>query len=523
MKRFWELLLLCAAMTACSKEGTDGFPGNSMPDTGYSISHGKIVLGQKLENPYKTENVRNAYSSLYPTRSREDIETTDLYVRFLPEDREDLELLNSLDIDLVDHPVDYEIIVDGDYYHDPAIPEDGITWQYAVVGKDFEFPDIRYEILDECFIADSNITTRSGEEIDWEALEAEAYRMTGNADLLTVGTKASKVHPSGRITIVDKDLNGGKPFGVAGVRVRCNVFVKFSSAYTDRDGYYTIPKKYSSKVRYRLVFKNTKGFAIGLNLIIVQASTSALGRTSPSGLSVTITERSDSKLFNRCVVNNAAYDYITRCASDDMDISAPPSDLRIWLFPGMSASSAVMIHHGAVVKGGLLEDFLGPFASIISFFAPDITIGTNTLSGYEAIYSTVCHELAHASHFSKVGYEYWNRYIYFILSSFVTSGGITYGSGTESDAGYCEVGEMWAYYLESMMYKERYGGAVPSFGTSFWFRPQILRYLDQRGVSRSEIFRALGSDVTDRNALKNRLMTICPDKALVIEQAFNRY
>lgn len=82
---------------------------------------------------------------------------------------------------------------------------------------------------------------------------------------------------------------------------------------------------------------------------------------------------------------------------------------------------------------------------------------------------------------------------------------------------------MWAYYLESMMYKERYGGAVPSFGTSFWFRPQILRYLDQRGVSRSEIFRALGSDVTDRNALKNRLMTICPDKALVIEQAFNRY
>ena len=169
------------------------------------------------------------------------------------------------------------------------------------------------------------------------------------------------------------------------------------------------------------------------------------------------------------------------------------------------------------------QDFLGPFASIISFFAPDITIGTNTLSGYEAIYSTVCHELAHASHFSKVGYEYWNRYIYFILSSFVTSGGITYGSGTESDAGYCEVGEMWAYYLESMMYKERYGGAVPSFGTSFWFRPQILRYLDQRGVSRSEIFRALGSDVTDRNALKNRLMTICPDKALVIEQAFNRY
>ena len=105
----------------------------------------------------------------------------------------------------------------------------------------------------------------------------------------------------------------------------------------------------------------------------------------------------------------------------------------------------------------------------------------------------------------------------------MTSGGTTYGTGTENNAGYCEVGEMWAYYMESKMYKERYGGQMPSFGTSFWFRPQIFRYLDDRGFSRSEIFRALDSDVTDRNVLKARLLSIRPDKATVIEQAFNRY
>ena len=40
---------------------------------------------------------------------------------------------------------------------------------------------------------------------------------------------------------------------------------------------------------------------------------------------------------------------------------------------------------------------------------------------------------------------------------------------------------MWGYFNESKMYKERYGGTVPSFGTSYWFYPQIFRYLDERG------------------------------------------
>lgn len=524
MKRFLELLMCMIAVLSCGKEGV-GTSGTDIlpPEQGYSLAHGKIVLGDKLENPYATENVRNAYTALYPTRSREDIETTDLYVRFLPESREQLDALYELGLELVDHPVDYEVITDGDYYHDPSVPEEAITWQYAVVPRGFVFPDVKYEVLDECFIADSDMTTRSGESIDWSELEAEAYRITGNEAMLVPESRGGKVNPSGRITIVDEKANGGKPFGVAGVRVRCNTFVKFSSAYTDRDGYYHIPKKYSSKVRYRLVFKNEKGFAIGFNLIVVQASTSALGRTSPDGLSVTITKDSDRKLFCRSVVNNAVYDYISRCAEDDMNITHPPGDLRIWLFSGLSASSAVMIHHGAVVDGTLFSKFLGAFAPIVKFFAPDITIGTKDASDYCDLYSTTCHELAHASHFAKVGSGYWNKYIGFILMSYVTSGGMTYGTGTEKDAGYCEIGEMWAYYLESRMYKERYGGIVPSFGTSYWFRPQIFRYLDERGVSRSQIFRTLDADVTDLSTLRSRLLSSCPGKSAVINQAFNRY
>ena len=524
MKRVTELVLLVTMVLSCSKVGSEGSDaGMMMSGTDYAVAHEMIVLGGKLDNPYTTENVRKAYTSLYPTRSRSDIETTNLYVRFLPETPEQLHLLYDMGLELTDHPVDYEIVTDGDYYHDPEIDEDMITWQYAVVPKDFEFPSVKYEILDECFIADDDITTRSGETIDWLALESEAYRITGNGDMLAVDTKKPRVHPSGRITIVDEQANGGKPFGVSGVRVRCNTFVKISYTFTDRGGYYTIPKKISAIVRYRLVFKNEKGFSIGFNRVIVPASTSALGKTSPQGLSVTITKNADSKLFNRSVVNNAAYDYISRCSSDDMDIALPPSDLRIWLFPDLTSSSAVMIHHGAVVDNDLLSKYLGVFCSIVKFFAPDITIGTKWSGSYNLLYSKVCHELSHASHYSMVGNAYWNKYIYFILSSYISTGGSTYGTGKEADAGYCEVGEMWAYYLESLMYQERYGGPVPSFGTSYWFRPQVFRYLDERGISRAEIFRAVASGVSDRYALKVRLMSVCPGKSTVIDQAFSRY
>lgn len=190
---------------------------------------------------------------------------------------------------------------------------------------------------------------------------------------------------------------------------------------------------------------------------------------------------------------------------------------------GMNASSAVMMHHGAYVEDGLLGSFLGEFAQIIKFFLPDVTIGTKAKDDYRAIYSSVCHELAHASHFRNVGKTYWNTYITYIIKSFIMSGGMTYGDGTEAGAGHCEIGETWAYYLESLMYKDRYGGTFPSFGTSYWFYPQIFRYLDERGVSCSEIFSVLDESVTSRENLRTAMIAAFPSKRSVIEQVFSRY
>jgi hypothetical protein len=82
---------------------------------------------------------------------------------------------------------------------------------------------------------------------------------------------------------------------------------------------------------------------------------------------------------------------------------------------------------------------------------------------------------------------------------------------------------MWAYYLESKMYHERYGGSYPTFGTSFWFRPQILRYLEEKGVECSRIFDALTTKVTSLEELERTLTASSPNLTETIELIFDRY
>ena len=305
--------------------------------------------------------------------------------------------------------------------------------------------------------------------------------------------------------------------------VACNVVVKFASCYTDRDGYYEMPKYFSWRPRYRLVFKNKIGFGIGLNLILIPASFSTLGKGSPHGIDEIIHKDSDRKLFARCVTNNAAWDYFQRCSEEDLNLPTPPSDVRFWIFYKKDLSSAVMLKHGTVLGKGLFAKFLGEFRSIIQVFLPDITLGVSNADDYATIYNLVVHELAHASHFMSVGVDYWDRYIEYILTSFVSSGGVVYGTGTETDSGWCESGEMWAYYREQKLYSDRYGGNPPSFGQEWWFFPQIFRYLDERGMTPSEIIKALDGEVASREALKAKLVSLYPGRKAIIDEVFARY
>ena len=526
MRNCWKLLLPLALLTGCQGEDVP-VPDGRRVDMA-ALSHGMIELGEKLEDPYTVGNMQEAVARLYPTKAGTiSISATDLYVRFLPKTEDEYSFLLSKGLKLTDHPVDYRIVKEGDYYHDPDLSQDAITWQYAVVAKDFSFPaGIRYEVLDECYISENDPVTRAESGIDWDAVEAEAYRLTGNEDLYPETRAAEEpVCPSGRITIEDPDCFGGKPYGVAGVMVCCNSFVKFATAYTDRDGYYQLSKKYSSKPRYRLVFKNSAGFSIGMNLILVPASVSTLGTGPAAGVDVHIDKDSDGSLWRRAVVNNAAYDYIARCESSDLDVKAPPQDLRIWILKDLACGSAPMLHHGALIEGNnLIQKYLGGYASLLKVFLPDITIGAKTGDGaFADLYSSVMHEMAHASHYAQVGNSWWTPFITYVIRSYVTEGKQAYGSGSGEGAGYCEVGEMWSYFMESVLFQNRYGGDLPALGTTFWFYPQIFRYLFERGLTCADIFKSLKSNVTSRDDLMDALVELVPEQERTITQVFSRY
>lgn len=500
------------------------------------VHHGMIELGEKLNDPYTVDNMQKALSKVYPTKAeRIDIHPTDYYVRFLPADDAQLKRLEDSGLYLMDHPMDYRIKREGDYYMDPSLADDAITWQYAVVPRDYEFPeDIRHEVLDRCYISEHDPYTRAM-DIDWLQVEKESFVLTGNGALWEQDVKSGvSAAPKGRITFSDPAFCDGRPVGVAGVTVACNVFVKVALATTDRDGYYKMETSFSSDPRYRLVFKNTAGFSIGLNLVLIPASVSTLGSGTPAGIDFTVTESGNAALFRRTAVNNAAYDYITRCNPDDLDISAPPKDLRIWIIPFLRESSAPMLHHGTVLDQGLVKEYVGKYAAPVALFAPDVTIGTKDGQSFADIYASTVHEMAHTSHFVKAGSELWTPYIAYILKSFVMESGALYGSGPDTSfsagvelfqkgAGVCEISEMWAYFVAASMHKERYGGSMPSYPAWMWFRPEILGYLYERGTSRGEIFRALGADVCDLAAFKKELLRLYPERDYMINQAFAAY
>lgn len=522
MKNHSILFLLLLLLPSCSDSLNFERRGNAGSDDG-GLSHGMIVLGEQLEDPYSVENMTKALEKLYPTKAgRIPLPSTNLYVRFLPRDDEQMKILESMGMPLLDHPVDFEILKEGDYYHDPAIDEEAITWQYAVVDKDFEFPEgISYEILDNCYIPTDTPGTKA-DGIDWKAVEAESFRLTGNAGMLKSGAASGSGVPKGRITVLD-EIYSPEPVGVSGVRVSCNVFVKFDECYTDADGYYEMSRTFTSEPRYRLVFKNENGFAIGMNLIIVQASVSTMGKCSVDGVDLEVSRNSDRSLFTRCVVNNAGYDYYGMCKASDSGVTAPPANLRIWIFQNLSMSAAVMFQQGAAIDRTIIGKFLGEYAFLVKMLLPDVLLGLRGKDDYSSVYAEAMHEFACASHYVKVTDEYWNKLMLYVLKSFITSGFVQYGSGTEADHGYCEVAQMWAYYMQTKMYRARYPDSSALFGTNFWFRPQIFIYMDERGIDEHKIFSVLTTDIKDVGILQDKLMYMYPECKDIITQAFMRY
>lgn len=534
LKQTFPFLVItcCLLFNSCNKSDDFHSSGYCSSKNSNVLFEETMVLGEKLNNPYSISNMQLAYDSLmnmtYPEHlTTERLMPNCLYVRFLPRDSAEIATLQDMDVELFEYPLDYDIVVEGDLYRDPNIPEGQMTWYYTTVKPDFVFPSIEYQILEECYIPVLSEGQSSNLKVDPLELELlaikiadlpEKYQPVAESKAFGFGKK-----PEGTIKVMND--NTGVAETLRGVKIRCHYFVNISNCYTNENGYYKINNRYVCNPHYAIVFNNIKGFVIWGNYAFIAAANHNLGYQSNAGYSTTV--QASSNGWKWAVINNAAYDYYKQCTIQN--INTPPSDLRIWCWPNATSSSAPMLHHlfvmnctgfasqlvSILITGTvtLPAAIISAAGMVVSMGLPDITIGMSSEyvnkspnNGYMEHYHVVWHELTHASHFRQAGELVWGPYINYI----VTHGAYGDGSSTSTGRYICELGESWAYANESIK-----AGCHPSELTTDWFYSScvgIYNLLKNGTLTRKQMYDCLTTDIKSITAFKNRLIEMYPSK-----------
>lgn len=514
------LLILPFLFFACSNDDLE--TNNNFSNKSEVISEDEIVLGNKLPNPYSVTNMERALEALGSTGANTEgveITTTDLYVRFLPADTSQLEILYSNEgIAFFDYPLDYEIAKEGSYYKDPSIPEGNYSWLYTTVPVGFNFPaNIQYEILEECFIPKDDAL-----EI-YTQLEQTSFERLGLLDWID-NSKAWLVRPSGTLKVYDTKSQTYEP--IKGVKVVGHTIVKWASGFTNENGYYSLNRKFFTNLNYVISYDNIRNFTVRYPVFF---GIHLMGVHGKSGHNKNISDGSVAWALS--TINNSAYDYYKMCSSTG--ISTPPSNLKILLVKNVLGSSAPMLRRvwhpiGAnsnaawsnfftnMLGYGLTATILNN--TILKLVGPDITIKYNSNSTSMSMYNTVNHELAHASHFRTVGSEYWAKYISYIM----TYG--AYGDITKRNSGICAVGEMWGYAIGNIQVHDKYNTTLNYSPDDNWFQYMIVQSLISEGYfTKKQIYDCLTTDVKSHEDLKQKLIERHYDKQAIINQIFQYY
>lgn len=233
-----------------------------------------IILGTPKINPYTVSNMQSAYSTLsnsgiIPSHPI-NIRTTYYYVKFKPQNSNQYEALTSdSTIDFSDIPIEANITQDGDYYHDPSLPDSIPTYQYAAVPPNYHFIDsIPYEIISNVYIPETDssfIDGSSSTDAYIDKLLDQSYIQTNNfEDTVKNDPQRSCFYPGGTIRVFDTRLN--TYIGMEGVRVRARRWFTTYYAFPDYNGNYRMASCFRRPCNYSLVYARSP-FAIRWHLL----------------------------------------------------------------------------------------------------------------------------------------------------------------------------------------------------------------------------------------------------------------
>ena len=381
MKKIVLLLGVALSLSSCNKNELE--PKIEENET-------RIVLGEEINDPYRIENMQQAFDNLYGKELKVELSPTHKYIRLLPKNDEEWDLLKEdTAIVLFDYPLNYEVQEGGTSFHDASLPDTAITWQYTVVPIDYKLPNIQQELLYEVYIPEEDSELKSASFSAYD-IEEKAYQITGNYE--TNGTtelKASRWSPSGIIT-VDDDKKGDVPVWGASVHTRWCTNVR--TCLTDAKGIFSEGHKFLYKVNYSIKWERSD-FDIRSG---DYGQAWYNGPKQKGAWNLRITKGSASWLYAH--IHRAAEVYYYH--HSDYGIQAPSARLN----------SEQKLHIGGKTKEGRSKylDFkkliLASQVAIYQYTGKKDYAGNAVQKPSYEIFATTIHELAHVSHWN-MGYS----------------------------------------------------------------------------------------------------------------------
>lgn len=344
-----------------------------------------------------------------------EITATHLYVKFIPKNEEELDIL-MVDSTLVlyDYPLDYEIAVNGDYYRDPTIPEDQPTPQYCAVkvtnpfaqgtgkvkGNAKVMETVEKTILEELFIpdedfdADENGTPNktanpamrkiNGKMVSValiDALVEEALRITNNLEKPSTQNKTAKTmsgswRPAGRIRVWDDFLQDF--VGVEGVQVRARRWFTTHRGWVGADGFYSCDGTFAREANYSIDW-DRYDFAIQDHWL---NGATFNGPKKEGNWDLNLNDDKQEQEYYATIFRAAHHYYY----KDIKGLRRPPQN-SFWQTKMKIKAFLENTKDGTLGNHKEERRFLGAQLKIYTY-----------QRSAESTYSTVIHELAHASH-----------------------------------------------------------------------------------------------------------------------------
>lgn len=266
-KIFYIFVLLIISLISCERnESIIDTTNNNTQIIDNSLLIKKV---RKLENPYSVTNMKKAYAELQKEglmKSPMDIETTHLYIRFLPKDSAELETLdNDTTLTLFSYPLDYEL-TEGERYIDSTLMGNKFTWLYTRVPVDYVSPVSGYEIIEQLYLPTTNNGSQGVKQqkvnseflTNWQLLEAKSLEITGNGNEQTsnlskgIQKVATKWTPEATIRVYDDITKSYIP--VPGVLVRGRWWFNWEDGTTDANGWTKLSGTFGGKLNWSIVW-----------------------------------------------------------------------------------------------------------------------------------------------------------------------------------------------------------------------------------------------------------------------------